>query len=136
MNDDWLNTDKLFEWDTPRARNTDRSTSHEAAASVRNVTKTQEAIIDCFAGPSSGSPRRRFMTDVDLAVIYQGRVNSGSHPNYPRVSDSGLRTRRKELEDRGYIVDTREKSRLPSGRRATVFTLSEQGIAFARENRR
>lgn len=75
---------------TPRARHTDPSTSHAAAASVKNTTLTQQRILQVLeaSGP---------MTDEQIATAY-----TRSFPQQP-VSPSGLRTRRSEMARRGLI---------------------------------
>jgi len=89
-----------------RARNTDPSTSHEAAASVDQVTKTQEYILKVL---------RRPRADVELVAAYRNMKTA------PRASESGIRSRRAELVDRGLVVDTGKRVRLESGRYAIVW---------------
>lgn len=102
-----------IDWFGPRAvaRGGDPDTSHEAAASITGeaITATQNAILAVLeaAGP---------VTDPVVAQLYSG----------PRTSPSGLRTRRKELSDRGY-VEAVGTVKLPSGRRATVWGITEAG---------
>lgn len=95
----------------PRARRTDPQTSHDAADKVKHITRVQTVILLILwaKGP---------MTDPQIAEHYHEQVASGSAPNH---SESGLRTRRKELVDSGYIVATGEKRRLDSGRYAQVW---------------
>lgn len=94
----------------PNARNTDPFTSHEAAASVVGLRPKQLAVLDCLKlyGPTN---------DPQLLTLY--RTHAEAH-GWPEQSDSGLRTRRSELVEKGliYPVDT---STLPSGRRALVW---------------
>lgn len=96
---------------TPVARNTDPETSHEAAQSVRNVTDTHKRIMALFSrfGP---------MTDSDLWEMWV--VN-----HQPTISQSGLRSRRSELVASGHVVDTGERTKLASGRRAIVWDLND-----------
>jgi hypothetical protein len=89
-----------------RARNTDPATSHEAAEAVDNVTKTQEFILRCL---------RRPRPDVELVAAYRNMKTA------PRASESGIRSRRAELVDRGLVVDTGRRVRLESGRYAIVW---------------
>lgn len=89
-----------------RARNTDPSTSHEAAASVKDITKTQEFILQALVRPR---------TDIDLVEAYNNLKLA------PRASESGIRSRRAELVRAGMIVDTGERRKLESGRKAIVW---------------
>jgi hypothetical protein len=89
-----------------RARVTDPITSHEAAESVDQVTKTQEYILKCL---------RRPRHDVALVEAYNNMRTA------PRASESGIRSRRAELVDRGLVVDTGRRVRLDSGRYAIVW---------------
>jgi len=84
----------------PRARSTDPLTSHEAAASVRRIRESQQAILDVIvaAGPIT-----------DEAIFARLTV---------KLSPSGARTRRAELVERGLVVDSGETAILPSGRRS------------------
>lgn len=98
------------------ARHTDPETSHQAAASVKDLTKSQKAIHEALQVIGE-----KGATDVTLIEFYnQHRHN---YPHWPRLSDSGIRTRRKELsaQDPAKVVDTGRKERLPSGRNAIVW---------------
>lgn len=92
-----------------KARTTDPVTSHLAAESVDNVTKTQEYVLRCL---------RKARADVELVEAYHNMKTA------PRASESGIRTRRAELVDRGLVIDTGRKVRLVSGRYAIVWGLA------------
>ena len=94
----------------PRARLTDRGTSHAAAKSVRNQTVTHARIVEVLEryGPS---------TDEDIAEHYR---SLGMIFDWPPVSPSGLRSRRAELVDLGTVVDA-GKGRTRSGRSCTIW---------------
>lgn len=96
---------------TARARSTDPQTSHEAASKVQNISRVQTVILLLLwtRGP---------MTDPQIAESYYEQVASGAAPPH---SESGLRTRRKELVDSGYLSATGEKRKLDSGRYANVW---------------
>jgi len=89
-----------------RARNTDPETSHLAAEAVDSITRTQEYILKCL---------RRPRADVELVEAYRNMRTA------PRASESGIRSRRAELVDRGLVVDTGRRIRLESGRYAIVW---------------
>lgn len=93
----------------PYARITDPETSHEAASSVSNISATQEMILFCL--------RWEDMTDERLAREFRK-----SAPEY-KVSDSGLRSRRSELVDRGFVCDTGKREKTESGRSTIVWGL-------------
>jgi hypothetical protein len=94
----------------PHARKTDPTTSHEAAASVGNITKTQEAILKILEVVPS--------YDLMLVHHYNKQVLLG---NVPMASESGIRSRRAELVERGLVQDSGERVRLASGRHAIVW---------------
>lgn len=73
----------------PAARATDPETSHKAAASVTDVTAKQAAVLDVLRhyGP---------LTDEQIRNYHRAKA-------YPWQSDSGLRTRRKELVELGKV---------------------------------
>lgn len=90
----------------PFARTLDPSTSHEAAASVSNLTETKAYILKALNHPR---------TDVDLVQAYRNMTGA------PMASDSGIRSRRAELVASGHIVDSGARVKLPSGRSAIVW---------------
>lgn len=94
---------------TVRARRTDPVTSHLAADSVDNVTATQAYILRCLKRPRN---------DSQLVQAYN------AYKTAPRASESGIRSRRAELVDRGLVVDTGRRVRLDSGRYSIVWGLS------------
>lgn len=89
-----------------KARLTDPSTSHLAAASVQNVTDTQKHILKAL---------KRGLTDNDLLVAYRNLRKA------PMASDSGIRSRRAELVALELVEDTGKRVKLPSGRHAIVW---------------
>lgn len=89
-----------------RARTTDPKTSHDAAASVADVTKTQEFILKALVRPR---------TDTELVEAYLKTKGA------PLASESGIRSRRAELVKAGRVVDSGRKVILPSGRRSIIW---------------
>jgi hypothetical protein len=92
------------------ARKSDPVTSYEAAASVHSITETQRAIFTALSN--------RPMTDEQLVDAYYQMVDFGSAP---LASPSGIRSRRAELVQMGYVIDSKERQRLASGRNAIVW---------------
>jgi len=90
-----------------RARRTDPKTSHDAAESVKDVTLTQSFILKILAK----KPR----TDVELVELF------GNYKTSPNASESGIRSRRAELVQAGFVKDTTIRKQLPSGRWAIVW---------------
>ena len=75
------------------ARSYDRKTSHDAADSVTGITGTKRRIIQVFEEYGS-------MTHEKLIENYS-KMWGNSFP----ASVSGLRSRCKDLVDKGYIVE-------------------------------
>lgn len=96
---------------TAFARATDRLTSHLAAASVDNITKTQQAILICLRKP---------LTDEELVQAYFVKASLGKAP---RASVSGIRSRRSELARLGLVKEVGFK-KTESNRKATVWKRS------------
>lgn len=92
------------------ARLSDPETSHEAAASVKNITTTQAQILKILC--------ERPMTDEALVAAYGLYVK---HNYAPKASESGIRSRRAELVRSGRVVDTGNRQKLSSGRHAIVW---------------
>lgn len=96
-----------------RARRSDPETSHAAAASlsVDRLREQQRYVLMLLEiwGPS---------TDVQLARFH------ATDSDAPRMSPSGLRTRRAELVRMGKVRDTGGRVVLPTGRKAIVWGLA------------
>ncbi len=92
------------------ARRTDPETSHQAAASVSDITDKQFAVLVCLraTGP---------VLYLELINAYEEAVRRGV---MPAQSESGIRSRRHELVEEGMAksVNRRPNSR---GRLATVW---------------
>lgn len=96
----------------PHARTTDPITSHEAAASVNNLTATKRFILWLF-------DKFAYLTDEELYAHYCRYMAQG---DAPMASISGVRSRRAELTDEGYLRDSGRKSKTASGRSAIIWT--------------
>lgn len=92
----------------PATRTTDPITSHEAEASVKNLTGTQQAILQLLTIS---------MTDDELMERYQLKAVNGLAP---MSSASGIRTRRHELVERG-LVEEKGYAESKFGRRAIIW---------------
>jgi len=93
------------------ARTSDPATSHAAAQSLPPSTlRTSQANV--FTVAANITP-----TGFTLETL----VSAYQHSDWPEQSPSGIRTRCKELQDAGLIVDTGRKTRLSSGRMARVL---------------
>lgn len=95
------------------ARAGDPQTSHDAARSLKaaNLRASQEAVLRVLKRLGTG-------TDVDLVALYEQTAESGFEP---AQSPSGIRSRRHELVEAGRVVDTGERTKLASGRKAIVW---------------
>lgn len=102
---------------TPVARATDPGTSWAAAGSVRNQTQVHRFLISLLRqfGP---------MTDEEIAHRWKHQQVEW---DLPLTSDSGLRTRRKELVDMGVAEATGEERRTKSNRKTKVWRLVDGG---------
>jgi hypothetical protein len=96
---------------TPRARVEDPVTSHEAAASVRNVTATHDRILEVLRD-------LRLASDEEIAARYRSLA---LERGWSAASPSGLRSRRAELVERGLVADSGRSGRTSSGRRTTLW---------------
>ncbi len=91
--------------DRAHARRTDPDTSHQAAASI-SVDDLRESQRRVWRVIHNWGP----LTDTDLCRLYRETVPA------PKQSDSGLRTRRRELVDAGLVFDSQRQQQLASGR--------------------
>jgi hypothetical protein len=78
------------------------------------MTAAQRAVYDVLNqyGP---------MPDHALVPLAQHAANI-------HYSSSGIRSRRKELCDRGKVRDTGERIKMPSGRYAAVYSTVKEGV--------
>jgi hypothetical protein len=90
----------------PRARNTDPITSDLAAESVKNVTGTQSFILRAL---------KTARADHELVEAYR------AYKTAPYASESGIRSRRSELVERGMVRDSGKRTTTRSGRKAIVW---------------
>lgn len=98
-----------------RARTTDPATSHAAAASIADLRASQAAVLAMFIFYGE-------LYDQQLVERYQREERE------PMQSESGLRTRRRELCDAGLIERTNRTVRLPSGRKSYVWRLTQDVV--------
>lgn len=101
----------------PNARRTDPETSWWAAKSVANLRPTQLMILRLLSYQAG--------TDEQIAEGYQLLVDNDL---VPPVSPSGLRSRRAELVDLGYVFDSGLRATLTTGRKAIVWQITPEGI--------
>lgn len=103
---------------TAHARRTDPDTSHAAAASITEdqLRASQAAVLELFrAFDDVGA------TDQKVARHYEARRKRAG---WPSQSASGLRTRRKELVDAGFLEDSGYRETLESGRKSIVWRVA------------
>jgi hypothetical protein len=98
-----------------RARRTDPQTSHQAARSVIKINDTHRRILMILAEGAA--------TDEQLYSAWQFMH---CNKDWPRVSQSGVRSRRNELVKKGKVVDSGEKGTTVAGRACTIWRLADQ----------
>jgi len=97
-------------------RATDPVTSQWAADSIADVTISQAVVLNRVR--NCNTPWSFTLADVE-------RFTSSV------LSPSRARTAVRELQDKGFIEETGEYALTPSGRRARLLALTEQGRAAA-----
>lgn len=103
-----------------RHRSSDPDTSREAAEGLRNIRATHRFVLETLAR----------MPRTDEQIADQARADE------VRVSPSGLRTRRSELVEAGYVRATDIRLPLASGRLGIVWALTPEGLAAHLESSR
>lgn len=99
---------------TALARSTDPDTSHQAAVSLPDLRPSQDAVLRVLRGLAQA-------TDVELVGAYKRATVRGE---VPRQSESGIRTRRRELVVAGRVTPTSRRVPLDSGRMAQVWQVA------------
>jgi len=97
------------------ARTTDPETSKLAAESVGNLNETKKVILQLLAKP---------MGDEELVNKYEFLADNQMAP---WASQSGIRSRRSELVEDGYLFDSGERIKTKSNRSAIVWMLTITG---------
>lgn len=98
---------------TAHARATDPQTSHDAAASITSQSLRASQIDIWWVLTKYGA-----LPDFALIEVYKAEVNAEM---VTRQSDSGIRTRRKELTSLGLVRFTGRYAETPGGRSAQVW---------------
>lgn len=109
----------------PSTRATDPETSHEAAQSVTNIGDTHDRILTLLMERA----------DTHHGIRQRYDAERGVFNFWPQVSESGLRTRTRELADCGYVEDSGARVKLPSGRNAVVWQITDTGRELWWEHR-
>lgn len=94
-----------------QARSTDPQTSHDAAASVNNISKVQKAIMSLL----QASPM------CDEKLIGQYRIWQQTDDRFPAASDQSIRSRRAELVTMGILEAAPQKEQMTTGGWANVW---------------
>jgi hypothetical protein len=95
------------------ARRGDPATSHAAARSIEGkLTISQQEVLNLF---------RTYERLTDKELVYVASQSG------VRQSPSGLRTRRRELADALFVVNSGHKILLPTGRRAIEWVITDRG---------
>jgi hypothetical protein len=97
-----------------KVRRTDPETSVEAAESVQDKIRASQAAVLLVL--NTYYPEG--CTDSELIIMYRMQSN---RMTLPRQSESGIRTRRSELVERGLVEDTGKRDVLASGRRSIIW---------------
>ena len=102
----------------PFARKKDPKTSHDAADAVTHIAQTQKRILQLLEDYDQ-------MSDVGILECYRFFVET---KGWNLVSESGLRTRRKELVFLGMVEDSGFRVKLDTGRTAISWQITATGL--------
>lgn len=118
---DHLTIDDLLGTHGPLARQSDPETSRQAAESiVPHIRQSQMAVLDVI---------RRYPDGLSLEHLveeYRSYSRNYTH-GIPMQSDSGIRTRCRELVTLGFVEDSGERTTTASNRKAVVWKVTEKG---------
>jgi hypothetical protein len=106
------------------ARTTDPSTSFLAAIGLEptNILRMRAAILHLVWTASDNDYER---TDEGIAERYEALWRER---NWPSPSPSGLRTRRAELVDDGWLINSGRKTIIHTGNPAIVWDIPEEDV--------
>lgn len=105
------------------ARIDDPATSYVAAASVGPLRPAQRYVLRLLKEHPEG------MSDEQMVEAYQ--ESRRGHPEVPSQTASGLRSRRKELADVGFVRETGEIRRTAANRPTRVWVASDTALTLA-----
>lgn len=112
--------------DAPRARVTDPDTSRTAADRARHgFTLKRLAVLDVLQW--CGRQREPATYDRLIAVYRMRRARNVDAAWYPMQTDSGIRSRCKELRDLGLVVAVDHGGTTDSGGKAARWSTSPRG---------
>jgi len=94
-----------------KARNTDPQTSHDAADSVRDISKTQQAILDVLINVP--------MCDERLVSYWEFWQE-----DFPKATPQSIRSRRAELVKMGLVEYAGYDERMTTGRYGRVWKVA------------
>lgn len=101
-----------------RARRGDPQTSKQAARSVGDLRGSQIDVLKVFRDFGHG----KGFTDEELLRAYTRGTAAGV---VRRQSPSGIRSRRAELTEAGFVIDSTRRAKTTAGRSTVVWTLAE-----------
>jgi hypothetical protein len=103
------------------ARRTDPETSRQAAESLDEdyLRISQQAILTLMTRWGAAG-----LMDHDMIKQY-AQSHLRNPQMFPYQSESGLRTRRKELVDKGLVVDSGRRGVTRSGRKSIYWVIAE-----------
>ena len=103
------------------ARINDPETSHEAAASIPDVSQLQQRLMYLFTVAKDAGDYS--LTDEEL-VAYYSRMRKSV--GWSRATDQSIRSRRAELVTKGYVVFNGDYGITVNGRRTRAWRLADR----------
>lgn len=107
-----------------RSRRGGQDTSRAAAESVQDLRANQAAVLEALEALGGEATDERLVAHYQAALV--PAWGSLKQPRWPKQSESGIRTRRHELTEEGFIEDSGERQALSTGRQAIVWRRTQK----------
>jgi hypothetical protein len=108
-----------------RSRRGGPETSRIAAESIEDLGRNQQAVLEALEAMGGEA------IDEALIRFYQARrvtqTTETEMELWPQQTESGIRTRRHELVDQGFVEDSGETEAMTTGHQAIVWRRTEKG---------
>lgn len=100
------------------------ATSRAAAESIEDLGHNQQAVLEALESLGGWSTDERLITHYQAARV--PRSIETPREIWPKQTESGIRTRRHELVEDGFVEDSGQRAPMTTGREAIVWRRTDK----------